>query len=286
MKKLLLSVAVAAMGFSASAEDIVYFQSNFEKTWEVFKDWEGTGSNAGKSVDAYGSDNVNNYLPNMSTTVKDANGKSALQYLADEGWIIFGGGQDPNPTANNGANFQKFYLKLGSTDKENGVTIPAIEAFGDGVENITLSFDWFPFRKGSSSGSGVYDATKLVVIVANGDVEKQFPVPAVKPEEGSRYEWHPAEIALQGVTINKNTRISVRPEDGQYLPNGTVTGVYRYCINNFKVTGKDGAGVADITVDENAPVEYYNLQGVKVANPENGVYIRRQGNNVTKVTVK
>ena len=34
------------------------------------------------------------------------------------------------------------------------------------------------------------------------------------------------------------------------------------------------------------PVEYYNLQGVRVANPENGIYIRRQGNKVQKVLVK
>ena len=40
---------------------------------------------------------------------------------------------------------------------------------------------------------------------------------------------------------------------------------------------------ADIeAADENAPVEYYNLQGVRVENPSNGLYIRRQGNKVTK----
>ena len=32
-----------------------------------------------------------------------------------------------------------------------------------------------------------------------------------------------------------------------------------------------------------APVEYYNLQGVRVANPSNGLYIRRQGSSVSKV---
>lgn len=47
-----------------------------------------------------------------------------------------------------------------------------------------------------------------------------------------------------------------------------------------------GAGVGNITIDESAPVEYYNLQGIRIANPENGLYIRRQGNNVTKVLVK
>lgn len=38
--------------------------------------------------------------------------------------------------------------------------------------------------------------------------------------------------------------------------------------------------------DENIPVEYFNLQGIRVANPENGLYIRRQGNKVSKVLVK
>lgn len=55
-------------------------------------------------------------------------------------------------------------------------------------------------------------------------------------------------------------------------------------IRNLVVKGT--AGINNITVDENAPVVYYNLQGVQVANPENGIYIRRQGNKATKVLVK
>lgn len=39
----------------------------------------------------------------------------------------------------------------------------------------------------------------------------------------------------------------------------------------------------EINADENAPVEYFNLQGIRVANPDNGVFIRRHGNTVTKV---
>ena len=46
------------------------------------------------------------------------------------------------------------------------------------------------------------------------------------------------------------------------------------------------SGVSDMeTTDENAPVEYYNLQGLRVLNPENGIYIRRQGSKVTKVII-
>ena len=35
--------------------------------------------------------------------------------------------------------------------------------------------------------------------------------------------------------------------------------------------------------DENAPVEYFNIQGIRVANPSNGTFIRRQGAKVSKV---
>lgn len=50
---------------------------------------------------------------------------------------------------------------------------------------------------------------------------------------------------------------------------------------------QEKVAVADVEInDENAPVEYYNLQGVRVAQPAAGLYIRRQGNTATKVLVK
>ncbi len=46
-------------------------------------------------------------------------------------------------------------------------------------------------------------------------------------------------------------------------------------------------GVESIEADAaDAPVEYFNLQGVKVANPSDGIFIRRQGTKVSKVVVK
>lgn len=47
------------------------------------------------------------------------------------------------------------------------------------------------------------------------------------------------------------------------------------------------SGISAITTDtENAPAEYFNLQGVRVANPDNGIYIVRRGNNVTKEMIR
>lgn len=58
--------------------------------------------------------------------------------------------------------------------------------------------------------------------------------------------------------------------------------------NTYLSLPKDwNSAVSNITVEDNdAPVEYYNLQGVRVANPENGLYIKRQGKTAKKVLVK
>ncbi len=54
------------------------------------------------------------------------------------------------------------------------------------------------------------------------------------------------------------------------------------------VINKGGdAGVDGVEIDNpNAPVEYFNLQGVKVAEPSAGLYIVRQGNKVTKQVIR
>lgn len=76
-------------------------------------------------------------------------------------------------------------------------------------------------------------------------------------------------------------------EAGTYNVTGVVN-VYNNATT-FYVTAYEESltnGIADIVADENAPVEYFNLQGIRVENPSNGLYIRRQGNKVTKVIVK
>ncbi len=51
------------------------------------------------------------------------------------------------------------------------------------------------------------------------------------------------------------------------------------------MTSEEAAGVAEIEIaGDNAPVEYFNLQGVRVTEPAaGGLYIRRQGDKATKV---
>lgn len=52
----------------------------------------------------------------------------------------------------------------------------------------------------------------------------------------------------------------------------------------YEKTGS--TGVAGIDADNNEPIEYYNLQGIRVDNPSNGIYICRQGSKVKKIFKK
>ncbi len=54
----------------------------------------------------------------------------------------------------------------------------------------------------------------------------------------------------------------------------------------FAVPGTSSIECIEQIENENAPIEYYNLQGVKVANPSNGIFIKVQGSKATKVYMK
>ncbi len=53
----------------------------------------------------------------------------------------------------------------------------------------------------------------------------------------------------------------------------------------FEMTDNGAVGIESIEA-ENAPAVYYNLQGVRVDNPANGVYIVKRGNKVTKEYIR
>lgn len=96
-------------------------------------------------------------------------------------------------------------------------------------------------------------------------------------------------VAVAGtLTIDPNT-----DTDGSYgyvkntfhFEPGTYT-LYRRgsTMRVFGFTWAAGtSAITDIAADENAPVEYFNLQGIRVDNPTSGLYIKRQGSKVTKV---
>lgn len=61
-------------------------------------------------------------------------------------------------------------------------------------------------------------------------------------------------------------------------------------VLDFDLDAVASAGINNIAadaIDVNAPIEYYNLQGIRVATPEAGqLLIKRQGNNASKVVIR
>lgn len=96
----------------------------------------------------------------------------------------------------------------------------------------------------------------------------------VAPGKSYTVETPAAESNIAKVIVNARA----------YDVNGNLSGT----MGEREITadGKITTSILDIDADANAPVEFYNLQGVRVSGNEPGLYIRRQGTNVTKVLVK
>ena len=63
--------------------------------------------------------------------------------------------------------------------------------------------------------------------------------------------------------------------------------IYAYSPGNgisaYEITDNTDASVINIHADNDTAVEYYNLQGMKIDKPSNGIFIKKQGDKVTKV---
>ena len=72
--------------------------------------------------------------------------------------------------------------------------------------------------------------------------------------------------------------------DGEYAVNiyRFIPGTIAYKLNFYDI----GTLVEDIEREENEEAVYYNFQGVKIAKPANGVFIKVQGGKASKVLVK
>lgn len=85
-------------------------------------------------------------------------------------------------------------------------------------------------------------------------------------------------------------KIDVPATEGNYLTiraKSVLNGLHsEELVKNVDASGNVISGVEGVVADdENAPVEYFNLQGMRVAADQPGIYIRRQGSKVEKVSI-
>jgi hypothetical protein len=98
------------------------------------------------------------------------------------------------------------------------------------------------------------------------------------------------ETLLGYVTNNEDGSTTIDFPEGWICYNATLGGFFAY-YQSAKITinaSTDNSGISNVAVDNsNAPVEYYNIQGMRINNPEAGqLVIKRQGTSVSKQIIR
>ncbi len=149
--------------------------------------------------------------------------------------------------------------------------------------------NWDPAYDGAildSTEEGVYAIENVALVAVDGNANAYFSFNTTTGswDDVNSSARYGATSADEAVTLGENMTVV----NGGTNPNAWMVepGTYNFIVdlvNMTMVVTKSTTGVESIDADNNAPAVYYNLQGVEVANPENGVYIMKQGNKVTKV---
>lgn len=119
----------------------------------------------------------------------------------------------------------------------------------------------------------------------------------VAPEWTPEFVGEPVDYVINepwsGTDFTVRTQTLKVPADGKYYVGfGANIGARaassgRLVLKQSDIEQTSTTGVDDILTDDtDAPVEYYNLQGLRVTNPEPGLYIRVQGKKASKVLIK
>ena len=136
---------------------------------------------------------------------------------------------------------------------------------------------WDPAKPLEISGTdGVYTIDNVTFVNTGFKMSTQ---------KGSWEAFNAGVLYVQNAIVNEEATITKGSSDDSKI---SATGTFNLTIDlvNMTFLAIDPLTVAiEEVATDNAPIEYYNLQGVKVANPENGIFIKKQGSKTTKVVL-
>ncbi|MDE6549141.1 MAG: hypothetical protein K2L22_09085, partial [Muribaculaceae bacterium] len=208
--------------------------------------------------------NANN---NISSWTYIKNGEPAQIVTPDGGW--FGHGEWNNKTT------YAWCINEAGENANNQEPVAGVDVVSQDVEGMP---------------AGSYKVEYRVVNQNNTALVVKF-----NDTEGAPYEYEESDLwynsAWDALAEHTETANFTVAEDGKLSIKMEKTvnpaGQNRFAFKSFTLSylGSD-PGAVEVAVDENAPVVYYNMQGVRVANPSNGAYIKVQGKNASKVIVK
>ena len=198
---------------------------------------------------------------------------------------------------------------LANPDKEKENILSGTQLGADVPEGFSLQC--MNTAKNLESGNEfTIDGTKYRAIKFSNGAENTITLPegyvatkvtfyaTINKDAATERPCYWAEVAGTTYAADDNNGIidSYKDYDNPNVQSFTVPNLNSFTFKNtgeqpfavIEVTYEEGSvtGISNIVTDENAPVEYYNLQGVRVANPANGIFFKRQGNKVEKVIVK
>ncbi len=207
-----IKIIAAEIQDNGIAKDIYFFED-----FEWLDPWSVVES-AGQTVET---DNLSAKAPQIVSPLID--GVSALDALLGKGYEFL---RVTTKTPGECIYLQRNYLKFGKTSYQAGMILPQLAEDIPSDANPVMSFDWCPMRQ----GSGKIDPVNLIVIITNGTDEVIFDIPEAGFEDGHRLEWIRAEVDLSGITITKETKITIRQTNWQ------IATANRYFLDNIEIS--------------------------------------------------
>ncbi|MDE6338510.1 MAG: hypothetical protein K2K97_01820, partial [Muribaculaceae bacterium] len=270
MKKFTMSLLLLGAGANAYAEESVIFEDNFDYLIP-YTAVDPSGSNS-----VYDGMGINDCAPgcmNLKDIVLD--GKIAGEEMESKGYELIYAPVKSTQSGPMCVYLQKTveneetigaYLRLGKGSYTAGLNLPVFSDLGEeGAKDVKVSFEWCPIRQ----GGGSYDKTHLIVLI-NDEQDTKVEVPAHTLAKNAPLAWIPVTVSMGAFSVKNGDRITIRNADDEW--EDTSKKYYRYFFRNIKVTAENATSGVEVIADESAPVEYYNMQGIRVAEPSKGIY--------------
>lgn len=291
LRKMMAVVMTAVAAFSVSAQNLYIFGSfngwdpaNSIEMWNdngiyTIEEIEfGTGGNFGlATIQSSDWDAVNaNRYGFEEDNAKATEGKAMS--------IVKGAGAIQVPAAG----IYNIYVNLSAmtvTIKKAGevvVSVPTtLYAFG----NLSVG-SWAPEKSIELTKEG-NTFTGKVTLVDSGDGYAYFALSSVQSADWNIVNANRLAPVAGEVAFNVEDKVEFGKGEAAFKT--SALGEYFINVDYDAMTvqvSSQSVGVESIEADENVAPVYYNLQGVEVANPQNGLYIVKQGNKVSKQLVK
>ncbi len=157
-----------------------------------------------------------------------------------------------------------------------------------GFQVFTLAGkDYIVYTSGAGGGTNAPDAFAIAEVrfTDTPETDNDVDMPALI----ARFYPQASDTGANAYKTGSNfTSYNVEPVPGD----DHSVYIYTFCQNapmiKAKFTVPGGAGVEGVIIGEeatDAPIEYFNLHGQRIANPEHGIYILRQGTKTWKAAL-